>query len=74
MNRALGRKSMLTVRTTCFPTADIAVNFAFHPHRRGLADQSGQIPARVLQPSHNTQKNRATRLLTATDATQCSSV
>jgi hypothetical protein len=61
---------MLTVRTTCFPTADIAVKFAPHPHRRGLADQSGQIPARVLQPSHNTQKNRATRLLTATDAMQ----
>jgi hypothetical protein len=47
---------MLTVRITCFPTADIDVNFAPHPHRRGLADQNGQIPARVLQPSHNTQK------------------
>jgi len=73
-NRALERESMLTVRITCFPTADIDVNFAPHPHRRGLADQSGQIPACVLQPNHNTQKNRATRLLTATKATQCSSV
>jgi len=68
-NRALERESMLTVRITCFPTAYVDVNFAPHPHPHGLADQSGQIPARVLQPSHNTQKNRATRLLTATDAT-----
>ena len=73
-NRALGRESMLTVRITCFPTAYVDFNFAPHPHPRGLADQSGQIPARVLQPSHNTQKNRATRLLTATDVTECSSV
>jgi hypothetical protein len=53
---ALGRESMLTVRTTCFPTAYVDVNFAPHPRPRGLADQSGQIPARVLPPSHGTQK------------------
>jgi hypothetical protein len=49
----------------------IDVHFAPHPHPLVIpADQRGQIPARVLRPSHNTQKNRAARLLTATDAAE----
>jgi hypothetical protein len=50
-------------------------HFAPHPHHVVIpADQSGQIPTRVLRLSHSAKKNRSALLGGATGATECATV